>query len=81
MSVTSRENRGSLLKIGSRRKKQLKSELWQTNKKCGICGKDLPGLDKSTLDHIVPLSKGGDCSLGNLQLAHWQCNNAKGCKI
>jgi 5-methylcytosine-specific restriction endonuclease McrA len=30
-----------------------------------------------TVDHVVPLSKGGEHSLANAQLAHWTCNAAK----
>lgn len=55
---------------------------------CGICGKP---VDKSikyphpfspTVDHIIPLSKGGHPSdISNLQLAHRCCNRAKSDKI
>jgi 5-methylcytosine-specific restriction endonuclease McrA len=35
-----------------------------------------------TIDHIIPLEKGGSpTDLGNLQLAHWKCNNAKRTKL
>lgn len=51
---------------------------------CGICG--LPVLyDKhidnnwsGTIDHIVPLSLGGEHSMKNCQLAHRVCNSLKG---
>tara|TARA_R110002012_G_scaffold147814_3_gene306448 strand:- start:2957 stop:3196 length:240 start_codon:yes stop_codon:yes gene_type:complete len=59
-------------------KRDIKFRLWNISKKCGICGKDLPGLKRSSLDHIVPLGKGGKDVFENLQLAHWQCNNDKG---
>lgn len=32
----------------------------------------------ATLDHIVPVSRGGDDSLGNLRLAHRRCNAVRG---
>jgi len=35
----------------------------------------------ATIDHIVPLSKGGADELENLQLAHWICNIKKGSKV
>lgn len=51
---------------------------------CGICGQP---VDKSlkfphpfspTVDHIIPVSKGGHPSdLSNLQLAHFKCNRLK----
>ena len=57
----------------------------QTN--CGICGRPVdfnkvfPDPWSATLDHIVPLQKGGDpISLENLQLAHLQCNRIKSTK-
>ena len=58
----------------------------QTN--CGICGrpvdfdKKFPDPWSATLDHIVPVSKGGDpAALENLQLAHLQCNRLKASKM
>jgi len=59
-------------------KRHIKQRLWTASKKCGICGKQLPGLKRSTLDHILPLGKGGEDTEENLQLAHWKCNNIKG---
>lgn len=50
---------------------------------CGICGRrvnpDLvfPHPKSSSLDHIVPLSKGGTHTMANVQLAHLACNTAK----
>ena len=52
--------------------------------KCGICGKHVRGsltyphpLSKS-LDHVIPLSRGGAHSPENAQLAHLRCNVRKG---
>jgi 5-methylcytosine-specific restriction endonuclease McrA len=47
---------------------------------CGICG-NLIERDKATLDHIVPLSRGGPHIASNLQIAHRSCNSSKGTKI
>lgn len=51
---------------------------------CGICGRP---VDKSlkypdpmapSVDHIIPISRGGHPSdIDNLQLTHWCCNHAK----
>ena len=60
------------------KKRWIKAELWDECKICGICKKDLPGLKLSTLDHIIPLGKGGKDIKENLQLTHWKCNNDKG---
>ena len=32
----------------------------------------------ASLDHILPLSKGGSSRVANLQLTHLKCNNDKG---
>lgn len=51
---------------------------------CGICGtwvnpKNNPRDPKhGTIDHVVPLSKGGCNIFSNLQLAHAECNHRKG---
>lgn len=53
-------------------------ELWHT-KGCWICGQ--PMGDDRTLDHVIPLSKGGDNTLDNLRMAHMRCNQRKSSKI
>ena len=45
---------------------------------CLKCGNDNPG--SLTLDHIVPVSKGGKGHLDNLQTLCRKCNNRKGAK-
>ena len=50
---------------------------------CKICGlpvHPMKGIDNSwdgTIDHIIPLSVGGEHSLANCQLAHRICNSIK----
>lgn len=55
---------------------------------CGICGKPVdfsyryPHPMSPTVDHIIPVSKGGHPSdLDNLQLAHRCCNREKSDKL
>ena len=49
------------------------------NGKCGICRKQLPeDLAEVHIDHVFPVTKGGDNDIGNLQAAHRSCNAAKG---
>jgi 5-methylcytosine-specific restriction endonuclease McrA len=52
---------------------------------CWLCGHDIPsGLDPRdplsfTLDHVVPLSKGGSLlDPANARSAHRRCNSARG---
>lgn len=60
----------------------------RTQVNCGICGQPVdktlkaPDPMSATVDHIIPVSKGGHPSdLANLQLAHRWCNRAKSNKI
>lgn len=60
----------------------------KTQTVCGICGKPVdfsykyPHPLSPTVDHIIPISKGGHPSdLSNLQLAHRCCNRQKSDKL
>lgn len=44
--------------------------------RCGICGKFVP-YKVFTIDHIIPLEKGGSNAIENLQCAHNWCNSIK----
>lgn len=64
----------------------LQSLYSKANGLCAICGKPVDVADINgghigrkypTLDHIVPLSKGGTHTWGNVQLAHMSCNAGK----
>lgn len=65
-----------------------KRRVFATQGVCGICGRP---VDKSlrwphplspTVDHIIPIDKGGHPSaIDNLQLAHWTCNRQKANKL
>lgn len=37
---------------------------------CALCGKPIKDMKDCTIDHIIPLSKGGQTTLENCQLAH-----------
>ncbi len=55
--------------------------------RCGICHRQIdptlayPHLRSASLDHIVPISRGGSHGLLNVQAAHWGCNRAEGAKF
>lgn len=45
---------------------------------CAICGKPIENMKDCTIDHIIPVSKGGMTTVENCQLAHTKCNQLKG---
>lgn len=46
---------------------------------CQLCGNAVI-RNETTMDHKIPLSRGGEHSKENLQLAHRSCNSSKGTK-
>lgn len=46
---------------------------------CGICGDEIE--DDLHIDHIRPVSRGGETVLDNLQPAHARCNLSKGARM
>ena len=65
-----------------------KKIIYASQSVCGICGRPVnfdlvfPNPWSATLDHIIPVQKGGDpVALENLQLAHLQCNRIKSTKL
>lgn len=65
-----------------------RKKIYATQTVCGICGKPVdfslkyPHPLSPSIDHIIPVDKGGHPSdLANLQLAHRTCNRQKSDKI
>lgn len=48
----------------------------RSNGRCALCGQKLL-LDNMTIDHIVPISMGGEDSLDNIQASCFACNQFK----
>lgn len=52
--------------------------------RCALCGgrvamkQVVPHPKAPTIDHVVPVSEGGDDTRANVQLAHFRCNSVKG---
>ena len=53
---------------------------------CHLCGEPVPQFthcidgQSATIDHIVPLARGGSHTWDNVRLAHRSCNSARGAK-
>lgn len=65
-----------------------KKRILATQNSCGICGKPIdmslkyPDPLAPTVDHVIPINKGGHpSSIENLQLAHSTCNRQKSDKV
>ena len=65
-----------------------KNNIFATQTVCALCGKPVdftlkyPDPWSATIDHIIPIDKGGHPSdLSNLQLAHFRCNRLKSDRI
>lgn len=55
----------------------IKRQIWERqNEKCAYCGQRKQ-LKRMTVDHIIPLSKGGTDELDNLQCTCKMCNQLK----
>jgi 5-methylcytosine-specific restriction endonuclease McrA len=57
-----------------------KRRLLKKIKTCAICG-DPVTAGQASVDHRIPLSRGGSNRADNLQLAHKRCNFDKGSTI
>lgn len=53
---------------------------------CHLCGEPVKRppwsseLDDATIDHLIPVSKGGSHTWANVALAHFMCNTLRGAK-
>lgn len=65
-----------------------KKRIYATQTICALCGKPVdfslryPNPMAKSIDHIIPINRGGHPSdISNLQLAHWCCNRKKADKL
>jgi len=56
---------------------EFREQLYDKSSVCRLCQNEIHSLDDSTVDHIVPYSKGGKTIPANAQLAHRGCNARK----
>jgi len=75
------QRRRALLKGARRRAERFSpGEIYERDGwQCGICQQHVEPAD-ATLDHIIPLSRGGPHTRANVQLAHRRCNSRKGAR-
>lgn len=65
----------------------LRALIRRGDRDCPECGEEIdlsleyPHPMYRTIDHIIPLAKGGKHILSNCQLMHYQCNAAKGVRL
>lgn len=82
----SKHHRGySRPKARRRRRSWILQRMSMQENKCALCGERMVWsrsteliAHKATLDHIIPLSKGGPDEFHNTQAVHWSCNQIKG---
>ena len=67
--------------------RKARKKIFATQSVCAICGRPVnfdlkfPDPWSATVDHIIPISKGGNpADIANMQLAHLQCNRLKASK-
>ena len=67
--------------------RKARKKIFASQSVCAICGRTVnfdlkfPDPWSATVDHIIPLSKGGNpADIANMQLAHLQCNRLKSSK-
>lgn len=68
------------------RKATLTADQWQKTiaaqrKRCNVCGKLFSQNSIPTIDHIIPLSKGGGLTFENVQALCQSCNSSKNAKL
>lgn len=47
---------------------------------CGICVRAVP-FSEASVDHVIPISRGGQHSWDNVRLTHIRCNMRKGSRL
>jgi 5-methylcytosine-specific restriction endonuclease McrA len=68
-----------MAKMNTPLRRRQKLALWKAQQgQCLDCGAFHAYRCSMTIDHIVPVSKGGGNELSNLRLVCWKCNNRRG---
>jgi 5-methylcytosine-specific restriction endonuclease McrA len=80
-SAAHQQTRKASAKVGARQSRIDRASIIERDEgRCHICG-GFPGESELTLDHIVPLARGGKHTHENLAVACLSCNCAKGARL
>lgn len=60
---------------------EFRKQVFDKSSMCQLCKNEIHALDDSTVDHIIPYSKGGKTEPVNGQLAHRGCNARKNAQM
>jgi hypothetical protein len=63
--------------LNSKKRKRVKKALFAKSSLCYVCQRPIPSIEMATIEHIIPLSKGGTSRVDNLSLSHRSCNQMK----
>ena len=67
-------------KMGSEDRRRRKRKLMERDEgKCFWC-KTMLAYEDATMDHVIPMARGGTDALTNLVLSCQPCNNSRGCR-
>lgn len=58
-----------------------RKRLYDASHTCQLCKNEIHSFEDSTVDHVVPYSKGGKTTPSNGQLAHRGCNASKNARL
>lgn len=53
----------------------------EANGICYLCEKEIKYFSQSSIDHVIPKSRGGSNKKENLKITHSTCNGRKGSKL
>lgn len=55
-----------------------KRNLWIKSKDCFFCKGKIESFSEASIEHVIPLAKGGSNRIENLALSHEKCNHERG---
>lgn len=62
-------------------RKAIRAKLYEKSAVCFGCKKEIESIHEATIEHKVPLARGGSNRFDNLALAHEKCNKDRGMNL